>query len=365
MSEKIELLFHFILTLIRLSKPGGVKVVMAESQAMRYQLIVMSRGKSRAPKLNSFDRFFFGFLPFFVNKNRLQKVAVVIKPATILKFHKSLVKRKYQHLYSNKTGKKPGRESPDQSLIDLVIEIRKRNPMMGYGRIAMQVSETFGMTISRFTVGRILRKYWHKLPPDGGPSWLTFIGHMKDSLWSVDLFRCESIHLRSHWVMVVLDQYTRRIIGFAVHAGECDGIAYCRMFNQIISGQALPKYLSSDHDPLFNFHQWTANLRVIGVEEIKSVPGVPSSHPFVERLIGTCRREFLDHQLFWNATDLQRKLGHFQKYYNETRIHSSLNLMTPGRKADSSGLSDRKVVPLENYRWKSHCRGLYHLPVAA
>ena len=95
------------------------------------------------------------------------------------------------------------------------------------------------------------------------------------------------------------------------------------------------------------------------------MPGVPTSHPFVERVIGTCRRECLNHQLFWNESDLQRKLEHFQKYYNEMGVHSSLDLMTPSRKADSFSLPGRKVIPLENYRWKSHCRGLYQLPVAA
>jgi hypothetical protein len=59
-----------------------------------------------------------------------------------------------------------------------------------------------------------------------GPSWLTFLGHMKDSLWGMDLFRCESAMLRTHWVLVVMDQYTRRIIGFGVHAGTIDGAAF-------------------------------------------------------------------------------------------------------------------------------------------
>jgi hypothetical protein len=59
------------------------------------------------------------------------------------------------------------------------------------------------------------------------------------------------------------------------------------MFNQIIAGKSLPQHLSSDHDPLFRFHRWLANLRILDVEEIKSVPFVPVSHPFVERLIGT------------------------------------------------------------------------------
>jgi putative transposase len=60
---------------------------------------------------------------------------------------------------------------------------------------------------------------------------------MKDSLWSMDLFRCESVTLRTHWVLVVMDQYTRRIIGFGVHAGTVDGVALCRMFNRAIRGQ--------------------------------------------------------------------------------------------------------------------------------
>ena len=110
---------------------------------------------------------------------------------------------------------------------------------------------------------------------------------MKDSLWSVDLFRCESITLKSHWVLVVMDQFTRRIIGFAAHAGDVDGVALCRMFNHIIAGRTPPRYLSSDHDPLFEYHRWQANLRIVDIEEIKTVPYAPVSHPFVERLIGT------------------------------------------------------------------------------
>ena len=251
-----------------------------------------------------------------------------------------------------------------QALIDLVIEMKTHNPSFGYGRIAMQIFEAFGIEISRFTVGRILRKNKHKLPPGGGPSWLTFIGHMKDSLWSVDLFRCESIMLKSHWVMVVLDQYTRRIIGFSVHAGDCDGIAYCRLFNKIISGKKPPKYLSSDNDPLYLFHRRQANLRILEIDGIKSVPGYPVSHPFVERIIGTARREYLDHLLFFNGRDLQNKLDQFQTYYNDIRTHSSLELKTPTAKAFGEA-SDKNVISIDHYRWKKHCNGLYQLPAAA
>ena len=112
----------------------------------------------------------------------------------------------------------------------------------GYPRIALIVSNTFGIEIDRNVVRRVLAKYYRPQDDGNGPSWLTFFGHMKDSLWSVDLFRCESIMLKSHWVLVVMDQFTRRIIGFAAYTGEVDGIALCRMFNHIIAGRATPRY---------------------------------------------------------------------------------------------------------------------------
>ena len=137
------------------------------------------------------------------------------------------------------------------------------------------------------------------------------IGHAKDSLWSIDLFRCESILLKTHWVLVVMDQFTRRIIGFGVHPGDVGGIALCRMFNMAISTQGAPHYLSSYNDPLFQYHRWRANLRILEIRKIKSFPYTPVSHPFVERLIGTIRREYLDRVFFWNAQDLETKLGGF------------------------------------------------------
>jgi len=121
-----------------------------------------------------------------------------------------------------------------------------------------------------------------------------------------------------------MDQYTRRIVGFGVHAGAVDGVALCRMFNRAIRGQRwLPKYLSSDNDPLYTFHQWQANLRILEVTGIKSVPCIPLSHPFVERLIGTIRREYLDHTLFWTTADLENKLLDFGNYFNNHRTHNS------------------------------------------
>ncbi|MCZ6489815.1 MAG: integrase core domain-containing protein, partial [Acidobacteria bacterium] len=130
--------------------------------------------------------------------------------------------------------------------------------------------------------------------------------------------------------VLVMDPYTRRIMGFGVHAGTVDGVALCRMFNRAIRWQRwMPNYLSSDHDPLYRFGQWQANLRILEVTEIKTVPYVPLSHPFVERLIGTIRREYLDRTLFWTTADLENKLLAFGRYFNDHRSHTALEGRTP------------------------------------
>jgi transposase InsO family protein len=232
----------------------------------------------------------------------------------------------------------------------------------------------FGIEVDKDVVRRVLAKHYRPSPHGNGPSWLTVIGHMKDSLWSVDLFRCESVLLRTHWVMVVMDQYTRRIIGFAVQPDVVDGSALCRMFNQVLfHAGVLPRHISTDNDPLFLFHRWSANLRILEIDEIKTVPYVPFSHPFVERLIGTIRRECLDHVLFWNAVDLERKLSDFKSYYNSHRVHASPRGKTPSAAtggppmtpAVKAGGAPMKTARLEDHTWQTHCRGLYQLPVAA
>ena len=151
----------------------------------------------------------------------------------------------------------------------------------GRSRIAEQINAACGLDIDKDIVRRILAKHYRPDPRNDGPSWLTTLGHTKDSLWSIDLFRCESILLKSHWVLLVMDQFTRRIIGFAVHDGDIDGPTFCRLFNSVISKQELPRYLSSDNDPIFRFHRWRANLRILDIEEIKSFPYTPISHPYV------------------------------------------------------------------------------------
>src|SRR5262245_46673978 len=359
MRDLIILLVHLITTVFRLVGPGGLRSVLAESVLIKHQLLIVNRSRRRAPNLRVLDRLIAGLCSLWIRPKRLVRSAIAFKPSTLLNFHRALVQLKYRLLFSPKRPAKPGPRGPDYDLIRAVVDMKQRNPRWGCPRIAKQIALAFGISINKDVVRRILAAYYHPSVDGNGPSWLTFIGHAKDSLHSMDLFRCESVALRTHWLLVVMDQYTRRIIGFGIHAGIVDGRALCRMFNRAIRWQPVSKYLSSDHDPLYRFHQWQANLRVLGVTEIKTVPFVPLSHPFVERLIGTIRRECLDHLLFWTATDLEMKLADFQDYYNKFRVHGSLENQTAMPTAES------KRVSLKCYEWQKHCRGLYQTPRAA
>jgi putative transposase len=222
------LLLHLIVTLVRLFGPGGLRAVVAETLLVKHQLLILNRSRERAPNLRPIDRVIAGLCAGLMRPTRLLRAAIVLKPSTIMGFHRALVKRKYRWLFTPKRRGKPGPKGPTPEVITAIVEMKRRNPRFGYQRIAEQLSFIFGLDIDKDVVRRVLARHFRP-ESGGGPSWLTFLGHAKDCLWSVDFFRCESLTLKTHWVMVVMDQFTRRIVGFAVHAGVLDGPTVCRI----------------------------------------------------------------------------------------------------------------------------------------
>jgi transposase InsO family protein len=361
MRDLAVLFLHLLATVARLAGPGGARSVVAESVLVKHQLLILNRSRKRSPNLRPSDRVVVGLCALLMRPGRFIRSAIVFKPSTLMSLHRALIQRKYRRLFSSKGPTKPGPMGPSQDVIAAVIDMKQRNPIWGCPRIAQQMALAFGIPINKDVVRRILAARYHPKPDAAGTSWLTVLGHAKDSLWSLDLFRCESAVLHTHWVLVVMDHWTRRIVGFGVHRGVVDGVALCQMFNRATRGHTPPTYLSSDHDPLYQFHQWQANLRILDVNAIKTVPYAPLSHPFVERLIGTIRRECLDRTLFWTAADLEVKLLDFQRYLNGHRAHAGLGGLTPEPRRGE----DSARVSVSAYRWRPHCRGLYQTPIAA
>jgi hypothetical protein len=105
-----------------------------------------------------------------------------------------------------------------------------------------------------------------------------------------------------------------------------------------------------------------ASLRVLDIQAVQTVPLVPWSHPFIQRLIGSSRREYSDHLFSWNATDLDQKLQLHARYYNSLRGQQGLDGDAPAEKA---GSISSVPIGLKDYTWKSHGHGLFELPIAA
>ena len=206
---------HLLVLFAKSLKSCATKDTIAKIFLLKQQLVVLSRAKKKARNLQTSDRFLFGALSLLMSPRRLCTVAIIIKPATLLKFHRALVKRKYRSSFSNKGHKRPGPKGPSRELIAAIVELKQRNPRYGCPRIAYVISRTFGIEIKKNIVRRILGKRYKPSPGNSqGPSWLSLLGHSKDSLWRIELSRCESLTLKSCWVLVVMEQYSRRIIGF-------------------------------------------------------------------------------------------------------------------------------------------------------
>src|ERR1035437_8345524 len=192
MRDLVVLFIHFIATLARLLRPGGARSIVAESLLLKHHLLILNRSRQRAPNLAAADRILAGWLALWLRPTRLLRSAIALKPSTLLGLHQAMCKQKYRMLFSTNHNRKPGPKGPSAELVHAVVEMTQRNPRWGCPRIAEQITLAFNLPIDKDVVRRILaHHYW----PGGdatGPSWLTLLGHMKDGLWSMDLFRCES-----------------------------------------------------------------------------------------------------------------------------------------------------------------------------
>jgi hypothetical protein len=146
-------------------------------------------------------------------------------------------------------------EGPIRATLAAIVEMKHRNPKFGCVRIAQQIAYAFGIEINKDVVRGVIAIHSRPKTDTDGPSWLTVIAQAKDSVWSLDLFAlnrwsCAAIGCCWSWT-------SSPVVSPALACPACiDGMSACRMFNAATTGQCKPKYLSTDHDPLFRFHRW-------------------------------------------------------------------------------------------------------------
>src|SRR5438034_9242551 len=192
MRDILTLFLHAIVTIIRLGQPGVLRSVVAESVLMRHQVLILESWSEACAQPSGLGSNHCGLCTLLMRPARVLRSAVVLKTSTLLHFHKMLIKQKYRLLFSPKRVRRPDPKGPTKELIDAVVEMKRRNRTWGCKRIAQQLTLAFGVDIDRDVVRRIPAIHFHPEAGSGGPSWLSFIGHAEESLWSLDLFRCES-----------------------------------------------------------------------------------------------------------------------------------------------------------------------------
>jgi hypothetical protein len=122
MREFLVLLVHLVVVVVRLARPGGLRGVVAESVLVRHQLLILNRGRKRAPNLRVADRFIAGVCTLFICRARLLRSAIALRPSTLLHLHRVLIKRKHRLLFSPTRRPRPGPKGPAKELIDAAVE---------------------------------------------------------------------------------------------------------------------------------------------------------------------------------------------------------------------------------------------------
>ena len=150
MRDLLILTIHLLVTCAKLSRPGGVRAVAAESLLLKHQILISNRSRLRAPNLTTLDRFVLGLTTLFIRPRRIPKLSALVATGTLLKFHKALVDREYRLLFSS-TGhrRKPGPKGPCPELIAAIIALKSRNPKFGCVRIGQEIADAFGIELNK------------------------------------------------------------------------------------------------------------------------------------------------------------------------------------------------------------------------
>jgi hypothetical protein len=131
MSDLVVLFLHLVATMIRLVGPGGARAIVAESVLIKQQLLILNRSRRRSPNLRLADRMVASVCTLLVRPSRLVRVAIVLKPSTLLRLHRALTARKYRRLFSSTVPRRPGPKGPSREVIAAVVDMKQRNPTWG------------------------------------------------------------------------------------------------------------------------------------------------------------------------------------------------------------------------------------------
>jgi transposase InsO family protein len=324
-----DLLYALLATARSFLKPQ--RELALENLALRHQLAVLRR-KSKRPKLNNTDR------AFWVALSRLwpvwQSALVLVKPETVIRWH-----RKGFKLYWSYKSRNPGGRRPiDAEIRMLIVRMARENPTWGAPRIHGELLQ-LGFEVSEATVSRYMPR--RTKPPS--QTWRSFLRNHTEDLISIDFFVVPPATFRILYVFVVLEHERRRIVHFNVTEGASARWTGQQLVNAFPYDSA-PKYLIRDRDKVYGA-AFVRRVRAMEIEQVLTAPRSPWQNPYCERVIGTLRRECLDHVIILGEQHLRRILRRYLEYYHSCRTHLALDKDAPELRKHES-IDGGKVIAL-------------------
>ena len=309
---------------------GGHQQVALENAALRQQLAVFKRNVKR-PQLRRWDRLFWiGLRAIWKD---WKSALVIVRPETVISWQQKRFKRYWWRLSQSKG---PGRPRVSSEIRTLISNMAAANPFWGAPRVHGELLK-LGYEISERTVSRLMPKN------DKKPSqtWTTFLRNHVGQMVSIDFFTVATVRLHVLYVFVILAHDRRRVLHFNVTEHPTAVWAAQQIIEAFPEDRA-PRYLLRDRDGIYG-HCFTTRIEGMGIEQVRITARSPWQNCYVERAIGSIRRECLNHMIVLSEQHLRRILKSYFRYYHESRTHLSLSKDAPESRAIQANELERIV----------------------
>jgi putative transposase len=297
----------------------------AEVLVLRHELAVLRRQIKR-PQLRRRDKLFLTAMSRMLPRERW--AAFIVTPATLVRWHRELVRRKWTYRRRPSQGRPP----IDSETRALIVRLARENPRWGCVRIKGEL-QGLGIVVSATTIRTILRRAGlGPAPRRDGPTWRQFLSAQAKGIVACDFFTVETVFLKTLYVLVFMQIETRRILGVGVSANPNGAWVTQQARNLVMDLDEDPelcvRFLLRDRDAKF-CRSFDAVFAAEGVEVVLTPYRTPQANGHIERLIGGLRREVLDHVLVLHPGHLADVLREYAAHHNSHRPHRGLGLRRP------------------------------------
>jgi transposase InsO family protein len=288
----------------------------AENAVLRQQLIVLRRRLQGRIRLTNHDRWF--FIQLYRWFPSILQVLTIIRPETLLRWHRAGFRRYWRW----KSRPMRGRPPIDMELRVLIRRMNVENPLWGAPRIHGELLK-LGFEVALSSVA----KYMVKRRRSPGQGWRTFLCNHAPDIAAMDLFVVPTIGFDLLYAFVIVRLDRRDLVWINVTATPtAEWVA--RQITEAFPWNEAPRYMIRDRDRIYG-SVVTRRLRAMGIRDRPITPASPWQNAFAERLIGSIRRECVDHVIVLGEAHLRRVLKSYARYYNETRTHLALDKDAP------------------------------------